>query len=137
MKRTHKIAVGLISAMSLGLAVTSASAHPGPMGGGMRAGMTGGMGPMAMRGGMGPGAMGAGFAGPAVAQQLMTPEERTANINKMRSAATPEELQKIATANHAEMQKRATEKGITLPEQRGPRAGFGPYRAPVTDTHTH
>jgi hypothetical protein len=107
------------------------------MGSGMRAGTMGGMGPMAMRSGIGPGATGAGFAGPAAAQQLMTPEERTANINKMRSAATPEERQKIAAANHAEMQKRAKEKGITLPEQHGPRARFAPIPAPVTDTHTH
>ncbi|MDP1717107.1 MAG: hypothetical protein Q8L40_03440 [Burkholderiales bacterium] len=52
---------------------------------------------------------------------------------KMR-AATPEERQQIAVANHAEMQKRAQEQGITLPEQRGPRnrAGFGPNTAPQT-----
>jgi hypothetical protein len=130
MKRTHKIAIGLIGSMSLGLAVAVADAHPGRMGGGMGPGMMGGMGPMAMRGGMGPGAMGAGFAGPAAMQQLMTPEERTATINKMRNAATPEERQKIADATRTEMQKRAKEKGITLPEPRGPGAGFGPNFAP-------
>jgi len=119
MKRTHKIAIGLIGSLSLGLGVAAAHAHPGPMGGGM-----------------GPGAMGAGFAGPAAMQQLMTPEERTANINKMRNAATPEERQKLAGTTHTEMQKRAKEKGITLPEQRGPRAGFGPNAASATDT-TH
>jgi hypothetical protein len=123
MKRTHKIAIGLIGSISLGLTVAAAHAHPGPMGGGM--------GPMAMRGGMGPGTMGAGFAGPAAAQQLMTPEERTATINKMRNAATPEERQKIAEATRTEMQKRAKEKGITLPEPRGPRAGFGPNFGPA------
>ena len=97
----------------------------------MGPGMMGGMGPMAMRGGMGPGAAGAGFAGPAAAQQLMTPEEQTATINKMRNAATPEERQKIAEATRTEMQKRAKEKGVTLPEPRGPRAGFGPNFAPA------
>ena len=61
----------------------------------------------------------------------MTPEEHTATINKMRNAATPEERQKIADATRAEMQKRAKEKGITLPETRGPRAGYGPYFGPA------
>jgi len=130
MKRSHKIAVGLIASMSLGLAVAAAYAHPGPMGAGMGPGMMGGMGPMAMRGGMGPGATGTGFAGPATMQQLMTPEERTATIDKMRNATTPEERQKIAEATRNEMQKRAKENGITLPEPRGPRVGFGPNFAP-------
>ena len=35
------------------------------------------------------------------------------------SLATPEERQQIASANRAEMQKRASEKGITMPEHRG------------------
>jgi len=57
-----------------------------------------------------------GPAGASVGQQLMTAEERTALQQKMRSAATPEERQKLAEATRTEMQKRATEKGITLPE---------------------
>ena len=65
---------------------------------------------------MGPGMMHGGFAGPMAGQQLMTPEERTALQEKMRNARTPEERQKLAEANRAEMQKRAKEKGITLPE---------------------
>ena len=52
------------------------------------------------------------------AHQLMTLEERTAMQEKMRTA-TPEERQKIAATTRAEMQKRAQEKGITLPEHRG------------------
>ena len=64
--------------------------------------------------------MGGGAAGHGAGQQLMTPEERTALMEKMRNAKTPEERQKIAAANRAEMQKRAKEKGITLPEHRGP-----------------
>jgi hypothetical protein len=134
MKRTHKVAVGLIGAVSLGLSVAAANAHQGPTGGGMHHGATGGSGPMG--GGMHRGATGAGPAGPAAAQQLMTPEERTAIINKMRSATTPEERQKIAAENHAEMQKRAAEKGVSLSEQRGPRAGYGRHAAPATDTQT-
>ena len=57
MKRSHKIAVGLIASISLGLAVGAAYAHPGPMGAGMGPGMMSGMGP-GMMGGMGPGMMG-------------------------------------------------------------------------------
>jgi hypothetical protein len=72
-----------------------------------------------------------GGAGHGAGQQLMTPEERTALQEKMRNAKTPEERQQIAAANRAEMQKRATEKGITLPEGRGPRTGATP-QAPAT-----
>lgn len=136
MKRSHKWIVGIGTSLSLGIAAAAVYAHPGQMAGGMgpqmKGGMQGGMGPGAMRGGMGPGAMGAGFAGPQAAQPLMTPEERTAVRDKMRNAATPEERQKLAEATHAEMQKRAKEKGITLPEPRGPRAGFGPNFGPAS-----
>ena len=38
----------------------------------------------------------------------------------MRSAKTAEERQKLAEANRAEIEKRAKEKGITLPEAHGP-----------------
>ncbi len=123
MKRSHKWIVGIGTTLSLGIAAAAVYAHPGQMGGGMGPGMMGGMGPRAM---------GAGFAGPQAAQQLMTPEERTAIQEKMRNAATPEERQKLAEATHAEMQKRAKEKGITLPEPRGPRAGFGPNFGPAS-----
>jgi len=79
---------------------------------------------------MGPGMMHGSFAGPMAAQQLMTPEERTALQEKMRNAKTPEERQKLAEANRTEMQKRAKDKGITLPEPHGPHAGFGPGFGP-------
>jgi len=134
MKQSHKIAAGIVASLGLGLAV-AAYAQPGQMGGGMGPHMQGGM-QHGMKGGMGPGAMNGGPAGPAAAQQLMTPEERTAIIEKMRNAKTPEERQQIAAANHAEMQKRATEKGITLPEGRGPRFGTTPP-APATTEHAH
>jgi uncharacterized protein involved in copper resistance len=87
--------------------------------GGMQHGAQGGM-QHGSKGGMQHGA----------GQQLMTPEERTALRDKMHNAKTPEERQQIATANHAEMQKRAREKGVTLPEGRGPRAG-------TTTEHQH
>ncbi len=125
MKQSHKLAVGVVASLGIGIAVAAAYAQPGPMGGGMGPHMKG-----AMMGGMGPGAMKGGPAGPASAQQLMTPEERAAIVEKMRNAKTPEERQQIATANHTEMQKRAKEMGITLPEPHGPGAGFGPNFAP-------
>jgi hypothetical protein len=137
MKRSHKIVAGLAAATSL-MITAAVYAHPahmgeGGMGMGMRQGMMqGGMGMgQGMQGhGMGAGAEHAGMMGQGAAQQLMTPEERSAMQEKMRSAKTPEERQKIAQANRAEMEKRAKEKGITLPEQRGPRAGNGPQSGP-------
>jgi hypothetical protein len=77
MKRSSKIALGVVGSLGLGLAVAVSVAHPGGMGpgmmhgmgaggmgsGGMGPGMAGGMGPPMMRG-MGPGMMhGAGPAG--------------------------------------------------------------------------
>jgi hypothetical protein len=127
MKFSRKIAIG--AAAALGLAAGVVIAHPGQMGGGMGHGpMGGGMG-MHARGGMGHGAMG---AGPAAAQQLMTPEERAAFREKMQNAKSAEERRTLAEANRAEMEKRAKEKGITLPEPHGPRAGFGRHAGPAT-----
>jgi hypothetical protein len=145
MNKLNKIATAV--ALSLGVAAT-AYAHPGQMGGGMGSGMQQGgqhqmQGQMmgqgrmqgmnhggkqaAMGGNRGEGCDAANTPGtrPQAGQQLMTPEERTAMQDKMRSAKTPEERQQIAMANRAEMQKRATEKGITLPEHSGPH-GRGP-----------
>lgn len=59
----------------------------------------------------------AGSTNPAVyGWQLMTPEERTAYRNKMRAAKTPEEKAKIRAEHHKEMQQRAKDRGMTLPE---------------------
>ena len=145
MKTLNKITVAV--ALSLGLA-TTAHAHPGQMGNGM--------GPGAQQGGQhqmqgmnhggkhaaggqqanrGEGCDGAKAQGstPQAGQQLMTPDERTAMRDKMRNAKSPEERQQIATANHAEMQKRATEKGITLPEHRNHQGhGMGRNAAPAS-----
>lgn len=158
MKRTHKIAAGIAASLSLVLA-SAAFAQPAgyggapcPMYGAQAAGygpgggygpgwmMRGGYGPgagmgpgwMGRGGGYGPGAgAGPGFGGRGLAGQLMTPDEWAAHREQMANAATPEERQQIAAANHAELVKRAKEKGITLPEF-GPRRGFGPgfRRAP-------
>lgn len=128
MKNLNIIATGIALTVSLGLAAT-AIAHPGQMGGNrgqgaqawQQQGMPYGAHKQAPR----------GAQGAQTGRQLMTTEERTAMRDKMRAAATPEERQQLATANHAEMQKRAQEQGITLPEQRGPRsrAGAGPNAA--------
>lgn len=135
MKFSRKIAIG--AAAALGLAAGAVIAHPGQMGGGMgnhgqmggmQHGQMGGMGHGQM-GGMGHGAMG---AGPAAAQQLMTPEERAEHREKMQNAKSAEERRTLAEANRAEMEKRAKEKGITLPEPHGPRGGFGRNAAPAT-----
>ena len=95
MKTSHK-AAAILAAVTLGVSA-AVIAHPnqGQMGGGM--GMHG-------KAGMPQGMRGAG-------QQLMTPEERSAMMEKMRDAKTPEERQKLAEANRAEMRKRAQEKG--------------------------
>lgn len=143
MNTLNKIATAV--ALSLGLA---AAVHASPMGahmdhgakqGGQHQGMQGHSGQSRMQGmkhgeshaGHGK-AGGHGARGTEGAQSLMTPEERTAFRDKMRNAKTPEERQQLALANRAEMQKRATEKGITLPEHRGP---HGRGTGPATQTH--
>ena len=129
MKSNHKFIIGIGASISLGLAAIAVSAHPGPidkMGQGTERGAThhsakSGMGHDAMR----HGAAGQDGAAPQAAQQLLTPEERTAMLEKMLTVRTPEERQQIALANRAELEKRAKEKGITLPEQRGHRGRHG------------
>lgn len=140
MKVSKQIAAGVAA---LGLAFTAAQGFAHPGGQGM------GHGPMqghAMMGGCamsadaatantagicpatGPGAMrghrmGAHAGGTKRGEPLMTTEEHQAFRAKMRDATTPEERQRVAQANRAEMKKRAKERGITQPEQRGPMMG--------------
>ena len=143
MKRSHQIAAGIAASLGLFLA-TAAFAQQGGYGrgpcatngaqpaAGYRMGPGAGMGPAwTGRGsGYGPGAaVGPGF-GRGFASQLMTPEEWAAHREKMLNAATFDERRQIAAVNHAEMQKRAAERGISLPQQPGPRNGMGPrFRA--------
>ncbi len=131
MNSTRKILVGALATLGLGLAAAAVSAHPTGSEGGMRHGEMKHEGMQHGEGKHG----GKGHAGMqhegARASSLATPEERTAMREKMRNAATPEERQKIAEANHAEMQKRAKEKGITLPEARGPHGRHGKHAAPA------
>jgi len=60
--------------------------------------------------------------------QLMTPAERTAHREQMRQARTAEERERIRAAHHAEMQIRAKQKGMTLPDM--PPANRGPGTGP-------
>ncbi len=125
MKRSQQIAAGVLASISMVLAAASAHAHSGQMGGhmgpGMMQGMTGGSGGMDA----GHGAMGHGAAGTQAGRHLMTAEERSAFQEKMHNAATPEERQQLVEARRAEMRKRAQDKGVALPEHRGPHAGRG------------
>jgi hypothetical protein len=57
---------------------------------------------------------GPGAGGP----QLFTKEERDAMREKMRSAKSPEDHQKLRGEYRAELERRAKEKGVTLPPQR-------------------
>lgn len=60
---------------------------------------------------------------------LMTPQERDAYIEKMRSAKTQDERLKLRDEHRAEMQKRARDQGVPLPEPRGPAAAKVPAPA--------
>lgn len=155
MKTISKITSAV--ALSLGLAAV-AYAHPGQMGNctgqnaqqgcqqenqgqmgqGRMQGMNHGGKQAAMGQNQGQGCDGAKAQGstPQAGQQLMTLDERTVMRDKMRNAKSPEERQQIATANHAEMQKRATEKGITLPEHRNHQGhGMGRNAAPAAQVN--
>lgn len=61
--------------------------------------------------------------------QLMTPAERSAYRQKMRSLKTAEEREAFRARHHEEMQKRAQERGMQLPDMPpagGARGGMGP-----------
>ena len=60
-----------------------------------------------------------------IMRELMTPAERLSMMDKMMDAKTVEERQAIMTQTHAEMEKRAKEKGITLPAGHGPQMMSG------------
>lgn len=61
--------------------------------------------------------------------QLMTEQERIQHRNRMRTASSDEERQKIRMQHHKEMQIRAAEKGVTLPET-PPARGQGMKKGP-------
>ena len=117
MKTVKKIAITVAATLSLGLAVVTVYAQQGTLGNGMGQGM--------MRGGMMHGQMSGQNSDMKVMRELMTPAERLAMMDKMIDAKTLEERQAVMTANHAEMEKRAKEKGITLPAGHGPQMMSG------------
>jgi hypothetical protein len=104
------IATTLAAALS---ASVLAQSNPAP---GAGAGMGMGMGP-GMQGG-GPGARGMGAMRfdktNTPGWTLMTAEERTANQAKMRAVKTYEECKTMQAEQHAAMEARAKEKGVTL-----------------------
>jgi hypothetical protein len=76
-----------------------------------------------------------GFAADPAAQeqvygsQLMTSQERAAYQTKMRAAKTSEEREQIRAQHHKEMQVRAKQQGVTLPDEppaKGMGGGMGP-----------
>lgn len=56
--------------------------------------------------------------------QLMTPQERAEHQIKMRNAKTSEAREQIRAQHHKEMQIRAKQRGVTLPDE-PPAAGMG------------
>ena len=100
MKTVHKVVIGVVTTLGLGLAAVSI-AQQGPMNG------------MGMMQGHGQ-RMGQNHD-MKLMRDLMTPAERLVMMDKMIDAKTFQERQAIIITNHAEMEKRAKEKGIPLP----------------------
>ncbi|MBL8484475.1 MAG: hypothetical protein JNJ60_19935 [Rhodocyclaceae bacterium] len=83
------------------------------------------MGPgMGMHRGMGPG-MGGPYGHWRATRSntpgygLMTPEERSAHVDKMRSMQSADECKAYLAEHHARMVERAKEKGVAAPAMRG------------------
>ena len=127
MNFTQKLLLGIGSTLTFGLAASSlwAQAVPGTGNNAQSAGPQGAQTGERHRMHRGKGRPGAGRGGLRGGRALLTPEERTAFREKMRGAKTREERQQIAMATRAEVEKRAKEKGITLPERGGMRGERG------------
>lgn len=70
------------------------------------------------------------MAGPAISadqpvygSQLMTNQERIEHRNKLRAAKTAEEREQVRLEHHEQMQLRAKERGVTLPDAPPPQGG--------------
>ena len=113
MKTVNKIAIGIAAVLSLGIGITAVQAQQGPKGD--MGHMGSGMGPGMMRGPMMQNQMMGQNSDMKLMRELITPEERLSVMDKMMDAKTPQERQAIMSSIHAEMEKRAKEKGITLP----------------------
>ena len=110
MKTVNKIVIGVIASLGLGLTVASI-AQPGPMHS---------MGRMHSHA-----QMMDQNSNMRIMRDLMTPAERLTMMDRMIDANTLEERQVIMTTHHTEIEKRAKEKGITLPAGHGPEMMFG------------
>lgn len=53
---------------------------------------------------------------PIYGSQLMTHQERIEHRNKMQAAKTAEEREQVRLQHHDQMQQRAKEQGVTLPD---------------------
>lgn len=59
--------------------------------------------------------------------QLMTPQERAEYRNRLRTAKTQEERDRIRAEHHQQMMERAKERGVSLPDKPPTRGqGMGP-----------
>ena len=123
MKTINKVVIGVAAALGVGLTIASVHAQQGPMGG--MGSMGNGMGPGVMRGQMMQSQMQAQNSNMKIMRELMTPAERLSMMDRMMDAKTIEERQAIMTQTHAEMEKRAKDKGITLPAGHGPKMMSG------------
>ncbi len=81
------------------------------------------------RGGEKGGAKGDRKGAPSPAEQLFSEQERADFRQRMQDAKTPEERDRIRGEMRTQAEARAKEKGVTLPEPRGPR-GAKPAPAP-------
>ena len=57
--------------------------------------------------------------------QLMTPQERLQYREQMRNAKTEQERQQLRLEHHQQMQQRARQKGVTLPDEPPANRGMG------------
>lgn len=63
---------------------------------------------------------------PIYGSRLMTEEERIQYRDRMRAAKTAEEREQIRREHHEKMKERARERGVTLPDEPGPKGkGYG------------
>lgn len=123
MKNMNKIAISVLTTLGLGMVISSVYAQQGSMGG--MGPMGNCMGPGMMRGGMMQSQMMETNSNMKIMRELMTPAERLSMMDKMMDAKTLQERQAIMTTTHAEMEKRAKEKGITLPAGHSPQMMSG------------
>ena len=65
---------------------------------------------------------------PVYGRELMTEQELQEHRERMRSFESQEEREKYRAEHHKRMQERARERGVTIPEEPGPRGkgmGYG------------